>query len=246
MKLCSYKSFGLPRRTAWLIFVWAVLGIVAGSNVKADPVSDTASDVLVIVNGDTITTHDLSALLVNFHTSMNRADKLDFDYRKLLNKLVNDRLIIQEATALGIESEPAIVEQVDSLRNRRAVSMYLTEHYKPDLTIGEDSIRSYFDRYYSRLQVRTVSVATEKEAEAVANDIRGGMPMDSLARDKSLDIYRYQGGLHHFKYYGDVENVIRDAARGLKPGEVSSPFRFREVWAVLRVEQIVRQPARLE
>jgi len=83
MKLCSYKSFGLPRRTAWLIFVWAVLGIVAGSNVKADPVSDTASDVLVIVNGDTITTHDLSALLVNFHTSMNRADKLDFDYRKL-------------------------------------------------------------------------------------------------------------------------------------------------------------------
>jgi len=164
-----------------------------------------------------------------------------------LNKLVNDRLIIQEATALGIESEPAIVEQVDSLRNRRAVSMYLTEHYKPDLTIGEDSIRSYFDRYYSRLQVRTVSVATEKEAEAVANDIRGGMPMDSLARDKSLDIYRYQGGLHHFKYYGDVENVIRDAARGLKPGEVSSPFRFREVWAVLRVEQIApADPKELE
>lgn len=241
MKLCSYRFPAILSRPVCIMAIAALIAIIDGRPIVAAPDTGMAPEALVIVNGDTISSSDLSALLVNVHTKMNRADKMDFDYRKLVNKLVNDRLIIQEATSLGIDSEPQIVEQVDSLRNRRAVSLYLSEHYKPDLTISEDSIKAYFDKYYSRLQVRTVSVTAEDKAETAAADISGGASMDSIAREKSVDIYRYQGGLHNFKYYGDVENVIRDAAAGLKPGEISSPFRYRDAWTILRVEK--RAPA---
>jgi parvulin-like peptidyl-prolyl isomerase len=223
-----------------IVTALALLAAADSRTLLAAPADETPVP-LVIVNGDTISTSDLSALLVNVHTKLKRADQMDFDYRKLVNKLVNDRLIIQEATALAIDSEPILVQQIDSLGNRRAVSLYLSEHYKPDLTIGDDDIQTYFDKNYSRLQVRTVSVPSKDEAGAKAADIRAGASMDSIARAESVDIYRYQGGLHKFKYYGDVENAIRDVADGMAEGEVSSPFPYRQVWAVLRVEQ--RAPA---
>ncbi len=238
MMLCSHTLSAVLRRAALIAAMMVLFAVIDHRPIAAAPDTGNAPEALVIVNGDTISSRDLSALLVNVHTQMNRADKLDFDYRKLVDKLVNDRLIIQEATSLGIDSEAQIVEQIDSLRNRRAVSLYLSEHFKPDLTVSEDSIRAYFDKNYSHLQVRTVSVPTEEEAAAVAADIRAGASMDSIAREKSVDIYRYQDGLYKSKYYGDVENAIRDVAKRMKPGEVSSPFPYRQVWAVLRLEKV--------
>ncbi len=246
MTLFTFTIHSALRRAVILTAAAALLAIVGWRPISAAPDTDGAVP-LVIVNGDTISSADLSALLVNVHTKMNRTDKMDFDYRKLINKLVNDRLIIQEALSLGIDAEPEIIEQVDSLKNRRAVSLYISEHYKPDLTIDDDSIQAYFDKNYSRLQVRTVSVNTEEDAEEAATAIRSGASMDSIARAESVDIYRYQGGLHKSKYYGDVENAIRDVAKGMALGEVSSPFPYRQVWAVLRLEQrAAADPTELE
>ncbi|RME26607.1 MAG: hypothetical protein D6800_06180 [Candidatus Zixiibacteriota bacterium] len=196
---------------------------------------------LVIVNNDTISSRDLDRELIRFHKRISTTEKLDFNYRKLLKKLVNDRLIIQEATALGLDREPDLIARLDSIRTRKAAELFVKTHYAPDLSVSDNEVREYFNTYYARLQLRTVTVADKPDAQDIVRRIRAGEDMDSIARAVSLDTYRYLGGLHKNKYYGDVERALRDPSDTLATGAVSAPIPFRGVWTVLRVER--RTPA---
>ena len=62
------------------------------------------------------------------------------------------------------------------------------------------------------MQIRTVSVVDSIQAVALAGDILKGAPMDSIANAVSADMYRYKGGLHNLKNFGDVEKELRAQA----------------------------------
>lgn len=194
-------------------------------------------EALVVVNHDTIFTTDLDAALVQFHTGMDEKKRADFDYHKLLNKLVNDRLLSQEARNLGVDKEDWFVKQLGGLRRQAAIRRFVTTTFKPNLAISDSAILAYFQVNYSKLQVRTVSVKTSAEAQALREKIVKGAAMDSIAKKVSLDISRFQGGLRGAAYRGDMETILRDQASKLKPGQLSQPFPYREVFTVLRLER---------
>ena len=226
----------LPAALRQLMMMALVLipGMAWGAS---DTPATATAEPLVIVGDDTISTRDMDEALVETHSKMSADEKLDFDYRKLLNKLVNDRLLMQEARAMGMDEEPSLLGRLDTMRTRNAIRRFVADRYKPDLAVTENEIREYFQAYYSRLQLRTMAVQTQSEAEQIAAAIRGGASMDSIAQTVSLDMYRYKGGIHNDKYYGDVERELRDRADRLKPGELSDPFPYRQVWALVRLER---------
>jgi hypothetical protein len=96
---------------------WGASDTPAASSASAEP--------LVIVGGDTISTRDMDEALVETHSKMSADEKLDFDYRKLLNKLVNDRLLMQEARAMGMDEEPSLLGRLDTMRTRNAIRQYV-------------------------------------------------------------------------------------------------------------------------
>lgn len=228
---------------------FSFLFVLVSSPSMADTNATSADEILplVIVNGDTIDTEDLNDQIVQIHQRMDAGSKLGYDYRKLLNKLVNDRLIIQEAHGYGLDQEPWILNKLDSLRNQRAVSLYVRDKFLPDLTVDEEKVQAYFNKYYARMQLRTISLETLELAEQTASAIHDGQPMDSIAAEISVDMYRYGRGLHNFKYYGDIENDLRMRAEVLAVGELTRPFPYREVWALVRLEKKAEaDPAELE
>ncbi len=193
--------------------------------------------VLATVNGDKITSTDLDAVLIKTHRNLDRNQKEGFDYNKLLNKLVNDRLLIQEATALGIDEDESLVEYLEKGRRENARRLFVRASFKPEIEITESEIRDYFNEYYWKIKIRTVSVPTRKDAEELIAAINAGASMDSIADAVSLDSHRFNRGLHNLKYWADVANVYREATRGVEVGQLSKPFKLNEVYSVLRVEE---------
>jgi hypothetical protein len=61
--------------------------------------------------------------------------------------------------------------------------------------------------------------------------------MDSLAKDSSLDTYRFHGGLHGVKYKCNMEEVYLTQALKLKPGELSPVFPLNKVFSFIRLEK---------
>ncbi|SYZ72627.1 hypothetical protein TRIP_C20742 [Candidatus Zixiibacteriota bacterium] len=198
---------------------------------------ETNQEALVIVNADTIYTSDLDSALIKFHANIDEKKREQFDYHKLLNKLVNDRLLIQEARNLGMDKEDWLVEEIGKIRRNSAIRQYVADNYKPNLDISDSAVRAFFLANYDKIQIRTISTAITEEAQNLIAAIRKGASMDSVANAISLDTYRFKGGLHPIMPQINVEPVLREQALKLKPGQLSPPFPYKKVFAFLRLEK---------
>ena len=202
----------------------------------ADAIQAEDSQILVIVNEDTVITSDLEKEIVKTHSSMGTDKRSDYDYRKLVDKLVNDHLIRQEAKSLGMDEEDWVVKYLNKRENEAAINIYFKDKFHPDLSVSEKKILEHFNKNYSQIQIRTISIATFEEANKIRQDIINGASMDSVAQAVSLDMYRFRGGLHKMKFWADIEDVHRKESLKLKEKEISQPFKYREVYAIMEVE----------
>lgn len=190
---------------------------------------------LVTVNGDTITSADVDAEIIKNHAAMKSPGSIDF--KNFLNKLVNDRLILQESYAIGLNEEPRFVTWAEEQQKKFAVDKYVKSVYDTDLTISDEEARAHFDKYYFKMQLRTIFKATEQEALDAYNKIKAGASMDSLAKASSLGPRSVVGGLQDLKYYSELPVELRDLASKMNEGELSQPMHYREYYVFFRLEK---------
>ncbi len=198
--------------------------------------ANETTKLLVTVNGDSILTTDLEREILKVHTGFSKTEKGNFDYRKLLDKLVNDRLLIQEAMVLDFDQEEWLLDEMEQTNVEMASKYYVADNFKPDLAISDETILTYFNKNYSKSQVRIISIPTLEQAESIKKAIDNGAAMDSIAIEQSVDMYKFRGGLQNIKYWSDIEVPIRLQLMNLDVGELSNPFNYRDIYAVIRKE----------
>lgn len=221
------------------IVILVGLGILfmAGVSSYAHGEGEEPAELLVLVNGDSITTASLNHVIMKNHAAFQKMAKSGADYKNLLKKLVNDYLILQEAYSLSMDQEDWVVEFMDDKLNKKAMNSFIKDYYKPDLTVNEEDLDTFFRDYYFKLLIRTVSLNTKAEADTYYNMIIEGSPMDSIAEAVSIDSRKFQGGLHKIKFYADIDTVLRQEAIKLENQQVSSPFAFRDGYVILKLEK---------
>jgi parvulin-like peptidyl-prolyl isomerase len=239
MEEVKVRHARIVQRQCWLSLLLVLFSLILCQSLFADePVADKpVRELLVTVNDDSIHTTNLDAAFGKQHSSMSAADKENFDYRKLLDKLVNDRLIVQEAISIGMAEDSAFAATITYKERDYAVRAFIAAKFAPNDSATQAEILGYFnDNYYTK-QVRTVSVATQAEATRLMELVRKGASMDSISRAVSVDIYRYQGGLHRPKFWADIDPTFRKLLPNMKDGDLVGPFPYRQVSAFLRLEK---------
>jgi parvulin-like peptidyl-prolyl isomerase len=228
-------------QTNLLRLVVAILLLSLHSAFAADPIKTAGVErqLLAMVNGDSIFTSDIEAVFGKMHATMSVQDKKNFDYRKLLNKLVNDRLIIREAEAIGIAEDSTVATFLTNRQRDYAVRSFIVTSFVPNDSVTGVEILSYFRDNYFMKQLRTVSVPSRDETARLLNLVRKGAAMDSIAQKVSADIYRYQGGLRRPRYWADIEPELRKLLPSMKDGDLVGPFPYRQVYAFMRLEKSV-------
>lgn len=195
------------------------------------------ADTLITVNGDPITSADMDRMIMEAHSTMSMDEEAGVHLTRLLDKRVNDLLILQNAVAMGMDEDPGFLDVLNRKNTEFAIQKYLDDHFEMPKTVDRDSVRAYFERYYWKIQIRQLSVRTKQQAEEMRAAVLAGSSMDTLAQAVSLDTRKLKGGLHNLVYWADLENVFRDQVRGLAPGELSGVFPFREAYSFVRVER---------
>jgi parvulin-like peptidyl-prolyl isomerase len=234
----------LDNRSSQVNQLWLVVAILLlslRSALAADPIKTASVEkqLLALVNSDSIFTSDIDAVFGKMHAAMSTQDKENFDYRKLLNKLINDRLIIREAEAIGIAEDSIVAAFLANRQRDYAVRSFIVANFVPDDSVTDAEILSYFQANYYMKQLRTVSVPSQEEAVRLLNLVRKGAAMDSIAQAVSADIYRYQGGLRRMRYWVDIEPELRKSLTSMKDGDIVGPFPYRQVYAFMRLEKSV-------
>jgi len=201
----------------------------------AEPVA--ASDTLAWVNDEAVTVADLDALLLASHRTRDMSSMRGEDLPNFLKKAVNDRLLVQDAVAMGMDSDEELRGKADDFLAGEAMRAFVDSAFDPPVRADSFAVRGYFRKYYWKILLRQVSLRRREEADSLRAVVLGGADMDSLARARSVDSHRLSGGLHHLKYWGDVENVLRDAVVDTETGELSEVFPYHDAFAFLRVEK---------
>ena len=187
-------------------------------------------------------------------------------HKEFLEQLVREELIVQDATARGLERNAKVQRDIEDFRRGRLLGEFINNILgKVDVT--PQDVESYYQRFKEgfkepeQIRVRHIVTKTEEEANAVLIQALQGGDFAQLARERSVGAGKEQGGdIGYVQRAADrdrysqllgktVDGVVvlaeplEQAAFALQTGKTSSVVKGPDGFVVLKCEE--RKPARL-
>ena len=255
-------------RLILLVFSLASLTAPAFA-VDSGPASDVSGeapldlgDALASVNGVAIDRDDFDRRLART-AAYSRAAHSDTFALDLLNTLIEQELIMQYASGIGLDVESEVDEEFRRLKadlTSAAWENFLDENIFTEaefrdalrLQFSTDAVRDYVTAYLDgqveHVRARHILVPQESAARSVLRRLAAGESFSSLAAEVSLDVSTrdYGGDLGWFIRGELLEQNLNDAAFAQPVGELGGPISTRLGYHILQVMAFARRSIEAE
>lgn len=166
------------------------------------------------------------------------------DLRKAVKeKMIEVELVVQEATRLGLDKNPDVIQQIEISR-RAVLTTAFIEDFVKNHPISEDQLKQEYDKLKAKLgdkeyNARHILVATEDEAKAIIAKLGKKEKFEKLAAN-SLDAgSAKQGGSLGWTIPGTFVQPFAEALLSLKKGEYTkTPVQTQFGWHVIRLDDV--------
>lgn len=173
-------------------------------------------------------------------------------FRRVLDEVVDQKLLAAEAERRGLDSSPAAQRRLEAVRERILGDM-LVEKVVSGAVSDQAVDRLYAEqqrlaRATDEVRVRLILTPTREQADAVLGVLGQGAAFEAVAVQRSIDdATRYSGGDLGYSTLDLLPPPYAAALRGQPPGSVVGPVEAESGWAVLKVEdRRVETPPTLE
>jgi parvulin-like peptidyl-prolyl isomerase len=224
-------------RNATKIVVFCLLLLLTGWLFVGRPVCAETGKTIAYVNGDSISADRVQRELMRIHSS--RAHSIqrgDFDIDRLVNKLIDDRLIAQDARLIGLEEDPDVIERVTRFRENLALRALLDDVSPDTFTVSEAEIRAEFERDYQRFDIRLLVVNDSAFAEVLADSIRRGASMSRLAGMYSVGRYKETNGATGIHTLVSTPEKLQPYLLESDVGDLIGPLYLWRLFSLIRPE----------
>lgn len=164
-------------------------------------------------------------------------------------KLIENELILQEASRRGMDKTPAFQAELANARHQILGRMMVADWAKAN-PVSDKDIQAEYDRIKGSLsgneyQVRHIMLTNEADANAVLANLKKGSKFEALAKQKSNDKgSAAQGGMLGWVNSNQFPPTFGAAVKGLGKGQtVKAPVKTEAGWHVIRVEGV--RPAKV-
>lgn len=234
--------------------VWAVAaslswaqGVPAAGTPAEKPGESSPAAVVATVNGRPIYVEDVEQQLNQAHSQVAEAPRPAFDLQQLLDRVVNDELLAQEARVLELQDDESIQRAVTARRTRMAVERLRREEISDRVQVSEEEMRKLFDDEYSTVSFHIVTADSEEEAAELRHRLVEGEDFETVARESSVDSAAARGGVVESQDRLKLPPEIIAAVWALEPGQLTQPVRTAQGWSVIRVDAFGEyDPARFD
>lgn len=176
---------------------------------------------MATVNGEPIRLKDLAEVLASSHEE--RAEKghaAKIDYSELLKRLVNIKLILQEASRMGFDELPEVKEMVD-VYSKKALREQLLATRLKSLEPDKDEVEKVYREMVKEWKIRSVLFEEEEDAQRMAETIKVGKSFEEMVDAVLADKTAKGGEQGAFVKPKDLLPQIAEAAEKMEPGAVS-------------------------
>ena len=194
-------------------------------------------DAIAVVGGVPVTLEEVQEMVQDTP----QLAELPFEeiYPKLLDMLINNRVVMQGAKEAGVFERPEVRKQLRLALEQIVGQTYLDELLRSHIT--EEEMRNFYNnevknfRREEEIHARHILVKTEKEAQDLLVQLKAGANFAELADKKSLDENTEGGDLGYFTKSMMIPE-FGDAVFDMKKGQLSDPIKTPFGWHVVFIE----------
>ena len=189
-----------------------------------------AVSTLAIVGSETISSSEFKAFKSRVSAGMQVGETpLEID-RNLLEALIDMKLLLREAHAQNIASDPVFQERMDEQVKSRLLKLYRKRQIVDKVLVTDEELHRHY-RATNRdraLRLGGIMVETREEAQQVVAALEAGADFQQLARDRSLhqDTGEHGGDSGKYKLRDQTRPTIAEKVFHLEIGGISEPVPF--------------------
>jgi hypothetical protein len=196
-----------------------------------------AASALALMAGDEIARVDdtpISGAAFAQRADALRARRAPFTAKDVLDSLVDEAVLANEARRLGLAADPVVAERLAGERRHAVAAAFvriLAEGAKPT----DEELRKSFHSTADFVRAQVLSYATQADARAAADRVRKGATVASeKSRAKSADV---DGP---FKMRAELDPKLAAALFSAAPGAITDPVQIGSDWAIASVVEVVK------
>lgn len=221
-----------------------VVGAVAIWSVVANRWNDLSTEskpmgaVAATINGEPIYVSEVESIA----RQMPQLAELPFDmiYPKLLNEMINDRVLRQAAIDSKLEENPIVQKRLKVAHDQILSQSYLFNKLS-DTATEEELKKLYLEKIKDfkgpeEIHARHILVKTPKEAQDILIQLKAGADFQMLANTKSLDAESNNGGDLGYFQKDMMIPEFSEPVFALKKGQISAPIKTPFGWHIVLVE----------
>ena len=239
MRVCLRQYAAAVGALAFL----AVTGCEKPAAVSEISPTEESSAVAATIDGNPIYVSDV-LLAAEEEGIIDSGDTLEVDspeFNRILDQLIDVRLMSLEAQARGLDAEPHARYRLQAVRENTLANILIETIIAE--RVDEAAIRKMYDAQIAiadpgeETRVRQIVTATKADMDGVVEELNKGADFAVLAAQKSIDeSTRLDGG---DLGYLDVDTVSPQLAQAMKStatGGISKPFETSDGWMILKID----------
>jgi peptidyl-prolyl cis-trans isomerase C len=199
-----------------------------------------ANTPIATVNGSKISSGLLNLLLGN---SLQQGAQDTPELRAMIkNELVAKEVLAQEAVRLGLDKLPATQDQLLLMRMGLLADAAIAKNLEKN-PITEDMLKAEYKRQTDLLAdaeqylISHIVLATQAEAVEVLKLVRQGQAFDMLARTRSVEASKQNGGSLGWLLPNQLIEPLASVVANMSKGAVSAaPIQTRSGWQIIKLE----------
>ena len=167
--------------------------------------------------------------------------KLQLDKSMLLDQLISEKLLIQEAIIMGLEEDDDVLEQVKKITEQILVQVLIEKEILDKVKVNDEEVLEYYeqskDSFTEKEQVYlyNILVETEEEAQVILEQLIAGANFSEIAIEKSIGPSAAQGGDLEYIAKGTIIPEIEEVIFALELEELSKVVKTDFGFHILKI-----------
>ena len=201
---------------------------------------------LATVNDDKITMDDFIKNLGEVHKEATEQAAGKQSMADLLDRLINIKLIVQEARNIGLDQVPEIKEATLSEYNNQ-LKMQLIALYLDGVKASEKDVQATYRELGRQVKLTQMQFNTEADAKKFAAAMRAGKDFNKLAEKAVKDGVAEKSQTDNYVMLSGMDAAYAKPIGAMKVGSVSKVIPTASKFIVLRLDdrRVVDDPSKM-
>ncbi|MEW6570408.1 MAG: peptidyl-prolyl cis-trans isomerase [Nitrospirota bacterium] len=190
--------------------------------------------VLAVVDGSPVTEGDLKYVLTISHRREDLSSAGALNLSHFIEKLIEDRLIINEARSSGMDRLPEIQKAIQDYILRESVVRLHDEEVVKKVTVTEEEISDYYKKNYEKFTIGMIEVKSEVEAGQILEELKGGTDFKELVKKYSTHPSKANEGIIDTPRIS-MQKPLQEVVSVLNPGQIADVIKLADKYYIIQL-----------